>query len=114
MTEILIDFSTCSCVLFGGGNGWGKRIAETFVSLNCKTCIIEKDTTHDEIISAIQSSEIVFIAIPDSDIQSLLENYGDKFHDKIVLDCATNKSDFSDALIKLANTGVSVCSTHPI
>jgi prephenate dehydrogenase len=108
------EFNAQTVAVFGGGNGWGKLILETFDSLNSKTYVVEKDSTHDEIISAIQSSEIIFIAIPDSDIQSLLENYGDKFHNKIVLDCATNKSGFSDELIKLAITGVSVCSTHPM
>jgi prephenate dehydrogenase len=108
------QYSNLSCTVFGGGNGWGKCIAETFNSLNAKTIIIEKNATDEEITSSIHVSDIIFIAIPDRDIHALIKNYGDEFIGKIVLDCATNKSGFSEALQKLAENGVSVCSTHPM
>lgn len=112
--SILADVSTKTVSVIGGGNGWGKCIAETFASLQAKTIIIEIDATPQEIISSIQASDIIFIAIPDSDINLLIENYGDQFRGKILLDCATNKSGFSEALNKLTEKDVSVCSTHPM
>lgn len=114
MTETLTDFSTLSCVVFGGGNGWGKRIVDTLTSLHAKTCIVEIDTAEEETLSNIRASDVIFIAIPDHQIYSLIEKLGDQFAGKIVLDCATNKRDFSEALLKLAETGVGVCSTHPM
>lgn len=114
MTHSLRDISTLSCAVFGGGNGWGKRIAETLASLECKTIIIEKDASQEQINSGIHASDIIFIAIPDSEILNLITAYGNQFIGKLVLDCATNKSGFSDALNKLADNGVSVCSTHPM
>ena len=108
------DISKLNCLIFGGGNGWGKCIAETFTSLKAKTFIIEIDSTEQEIISGIQASDIIFIAIPDSEIDALIKNYGDQFHGKILLDCATNKTGYSKALHNLAENGMSVCSTHPM
>jgi prephenate dehydrogenase len=110
----LVELSTQTVCVFGGGNGWGQCIVETFANLNAKTIIVEKDATRQEIMSSIHDSDIIFIAIPDSDINTLLENYSDSFNGKIVLDCATNKSGFSESLIKLADHGLSVCSTHPM
>ncbi|HWS40429.1 MAG TPA: prephenate dehydrogenase/arogenate dehydrogenase family protein, partial [Arenimonas sp.] len=114
MKNELANISKLNCVVFGGGNGWGKCIAETFTALKATVRIIEKDSTEQEIISAIQTSDIVFIAIPDSDIDTLFKKYGHQLHGKILLDCATNKAGFSDALHKLAKDDISVCSTHPM
>jgi prephenate dehydrogenase len=113
-TSPIVDLSIQTACVFGGGNGWGKCIAETFASLDAKTIIIEKDAKPEEIISSMHASDIIFIAIPDSDINALLENYGNQFQGKILLDCATNKSGFSQALVQLAERGISVCSTHPM
>ncbi|HWR95889.1 MAG TPA: prephenate dehydrogenase/arogenate dehydrogenase family protein, partial [Arenimonas sp.] len=103
----------CACV-FGGGNGWGRRIAEALEGLSVKTRIIEKDASHVQIVQAIRQSTLVFIAIPDSAINPLLLEYGAMLDGKILIDCATNKAGFAETLQQLAGKGVSVCSTHPM
>ncbi len=108
------EFNVQTVAVFGGGNGWGKRIAETFISLGAETYVIEKDATPAEIISAIELSNIIFIAIPDRAINALLLKYYEQLQNKIILDCATNKSGFSESFKNLADHGASVCSTHPM
>lgn len=106
--------SSQTVTVFGGGNGWGKRIAEAFCSLGAKPLVIEKEAVTADIITAIESSSIVFIAIPDHAINALLLEFHTQLQDKIILDCATNKTGFSESLIKLADCGASICSTHPM
>lgn len=108
------DLCTQTVCIFGGGNGWGKRIVEALDGLGATTVVIEKQATTAEIIAALEISDCAFIAIPDNDINALIEKYADSFASKIVLDCATNKSGFSRSLKKLAERGASVCSTHPM
>jgi prephenate dehydrogenase len=108
------ELSMQAVLIFGGGNGWGKRINDAFCSLGAITSVIEKQATPDEIISAIKSSDIVFIAIPDHAINPLLLEFYLLLQDKIILDCATNKCGFSNTLQQLAGNGARVCSTHPM
>ncbi len=82
--------------------------------MGAKTCVIEKDAASADIIAAIESSDIVFIAIPDPAIQALLCDYRDQLLDKIILDCATNKTGFSATLLQMAEHGARICSTHPM
>ena len=95
------EFNAQTVAVFGGGNGWGKRIAETLANAGSAVRIIEK-------------SDVVFIAIPDAAIDTLLKNFQEPLKTKIILDCATNKSGFSAALQQLADDGASICSTHPM
>lgn len=101
------------CV-FGGGNGWGRRIVEAAQGLDAKTIVIEKDATPAETIAALEASSCIFIAIPDNAISALLAEHAANLQGKIVLDCASNKSSFSAALERLADGTASVCSTHPM
>jgi prephenate dehydrogenase len=103
-----------SACVFGGGNGWGRRIVEALDGLSAETRIIEKDASHAQIVQALRQSTLVFIAIPDSAINPLLLEYGAALGGKILIDCATNKAGFGETLQQLAGSGVSVCSTHPM
>ena len=52
------DFSrfnlcTQTVCIFGGGNGWGKRIVEALDGLGATTVVIEKQATPAEIIAAL-------------------------------------------------------------
>ena len=114
MSESLKDMATLSCLVFGGGNGWGKCIAETLKAHGAAVCIIEKDQSLDVVQAAIKASTLVFIAIPDAAISSLLHTYSELLKTKIILDCATNKTGFQAELQQLASLGASVCSTHPM
>lgn len=102
-----------ACV-FGGGNGWGKRIVAALDGLAAGIHIIEIDASHDDIVQAITDSHLVFMAIPDSAINPLLLEYGALLNGKILIDCATNKSGFGETLQRLAENGVCVCSSHPM
>lgn len=101
------------CV-FGGGNGWGKRIAETMNTAGFDIRVVEKEAGPAEINRAITESALLFIAIPDPAIDGLLSDYGKAMQGRILIDCATNKSGFSGRLQELASSGVSVCSSHPM
>lgn len=103
-----------SVCVFGGGNGWGRRIAETVASAGGTVHIIEKDHDNDAALTAINQSDAVFIAIPDAAIEALLSRFHELLKTKIILDCATNKTRFSAAMHRLANEGASICSTHPM
>jgi prephenate dehydrogenase len=103
-----------SACVFGGGNGWGRRIVEALNGLGATTRILEKDATHDDIVQTINRSRLVFIAIPDGAIDPLLIEYGALLNGRILIDCATNKSGFGETLQRLAENGVCVCSTHPM
>jgi prephenate dehydrogenase len=102
-----------ACV-FGGGNGWGARIVAALDGMAAGIRIIEIDASHEDIVQAITHSHLVFMAIPDSAINPLLLEYGAMLSGKILLDCATNKTGFGASLRRLAESGVSVCSTHPM
>jgi prephenate dehydrogenase len=108
------DSLKLTCTVFGGGNGWGKRIAETMESAGGTIHIIEKDHVSDAVLAAINQSDVVFIAIPDGAIEGLLTTFHESLKAKIILDCATNKTGFSAAMQRLANGGASICSTHPM
>jgi prephenate dehydrogenase len=108
------DSLKLTCTVFGGGNGWGKRIAETMESAGGTIHIIEKEDDTDDALTAIHQSDAVFIAIPDAGIEALLAAFHEPLKTKIILDCATNKSGFSAAMQRLAADGASICSTHPM
>jgi prephenate dehydrogenase len=101
------------CV-FGGGNGWGKRVAETMRTAGFDVIIVEKDASNADIRQAISASALLFVAIPDPAINSLLQDHGKAMHGRMLIDCATNKSGFSKRLQELASEGVSICSSHPM
>jgi len=101
------------CV-FGGGNGWGKRVAETMRTAGFDVRIVEKDASNADIRQAISASALLFVAIPDPAINSLLQDHGKAMHGRMLIDCATNKSGFSKRLQELASEGVSICSSHPM
>jgi prephenate dehydrogenase len=109
------SISSASAVVFGGGSGWGKRVFYTLQHLAGNTQIIEKDASRQQIDDEIENSEIVFLAIPDDQINGLLIGIEHLLtQDKIIIDCATNKSEFGETLRQIAESGPSVCSTHPL
>ncbi len=109
-----IPLSIQAACVFGGGNGWGARIVAALDGMAAGIRIIEIDASHEDIVQAITSSHLVFIAIPDSAINPLLLEYGALLDGRILIDCATNKTGFGANLQRLADEGVSVCSTHPM
>ena len=109
-----IPLSIQAACVFGGGNGWGARIVAALDGMAAGIRIIEIDASHEDIVQAITSSHLVFIAIPDSAINPLLLEYGAFLDGRILIDCATNKTGFGANLQRLADEGVSVCSTHPM
>jgi len=102
-----------SAVVFGGGAGWGSRIRDVLVQLGSEVRVVEKDAASADVRGAIDSSDIVFLAIPDNLIESVLTSWRGRLTGKIVIDCASNKSGFERALKELA-VDASVCSTHPM
>src|ERR1035437_4434627 len=107
--------ASSSAVVFGGASGWGKRVHDTLQHVVRNTQIIEIDASHQQIGEAIESSQIIFLAIPDDAIKDLLIDTENLFaKDKIVIDCATNKIEFEKTLRQIAVSGPSVCSTHPM
>jgi prephenate dehydrogenase len=102
------ELSTQTVTVFGGG------IADACCSLGAKLLVIEKEAAPADCIAALELSSVVFIAIPDPAINELLLEFKDFLQDKIILDCATNKSGFSNMLQQLAECGARVCSTHPM
>lgn len=106
------DFSV---VVFGGGRGWGERIVGAFLQIIPKVQIIEKDATPDEVKRAVETNDVIFLAVPDPEINGILiETRNLLVKDKVILDCATNKNGFAYTLKDIANSGASVCSTHPM
>lgn len=114
MTSPAANPEILTACVFGGGNGWGRRIAETLAGLGAEIRIIEKDTGREQAEHAVNQSALVFIAIPDGAIDTLLLEYSGLLKGKMLIDCATNKSGFGETLVRLADAGVSVCSTHPM
>lgn len=104
-----------SVVVFGGGGGWGKRIVDAFEKLNYAVKIIETDNTPEEAKKAVENNNIIFLAVPDPQINGILiKTKSFLVKDKVILDCATNKIGFANTLSEIANSGASVCSTHPM
>ena len=114
MTPQNAGFLQAACTVFGGGNGWGRRIAETIAGAGGRVLVIEKDDGSDAALAAINESDVVFIAIPDAGIDALLTQFHEPLKSKFLLDCATNKRGFGDSLKRLADDGAGVCSTHPM
>ena len=112
MTDLSVELE--SICVFGGGNGWGKRIAETLSAGGFDVAILEQGATDAEIRNAISDSTLIFIAIPDTGIDDLLRSYGEAMYGRMLIDCATSKTGFSDRLCELAENGVSICSSHPM
>ena len=108
------ELTTLTMCVFGGGNGWGRRIAETIAGAGGRVLVIEKDDGSDAALAAINESDVVFIAIPDAGIDALLTQFHEPLKSKFLLDCATNKRGFGDSLKRLADDGAGVCSTHPM
>ena len=105
------DFSV---VVFGGGRGWGKRIVDALKPI-CKVQIVEKAATPDEVKKAVENNDVIFLAVPDPAINGILiETRSFLVKGKAILDCATNKIGFANTLKDIANSGASVCSTHPM
>ena len=101
--------------VFGGGSGWGKRIAEALGALGEPVSIIEKEHGPEAVRRVINGSRAIIIAIPDAGIDALLALHDAQFSaDTLLIECATNKSGFAERLHALAGRGVSVCSTHPM
>ena len=104
-----------SAVVFGGGGGWGRRVADALQHLARDVRVIEKDATPVQIRQAIGASGVVFLALPDNLIDAMLQaNRQQLAAGKIVIDCASNKSGFASTLKQIAGAGASVCSTHPM
>ncbi|HEY2396141.1 MAG TPA: prephenate dehydrogenase/arogenate dehydrogenase family protein [Rudaea sp.] len=100
--------------VFGGAAGWGRRVSEVLERHARSVCIIEKDTTTDDALAAVDASSIVFLALPDNHIDATLNTMRQHLAGKIVIDCASNKSGFARTLEQIAASGTSVCSTHPM
>lgn len=101
-------------VVFGGANGWGKRIYDVLAD-DHNVDIIEKESTPKDVYNAISKHDVTVLAIPDSEINSvLLEAEDILITGKAIVDCATNKNGFSETLSRLSVSGASVCSTHPM
>ena len=104
-----------SAVIFGGATGWGKRIYDSVDTIIDEVSIIEVGASPTETIDFVKKCDLIFIAIPDSQINSkLIEIRNFLRKDQIVIECATSKSGFSNTLKEIAVSGVSVCSTHPM
>lgn len=99
--------------VFGGGNGWGKKIASLAQDVAKFVRVIEKEASEGQQQEAVRSSDIIFLAAPDPEINAILHRIREHIGDASLLDCATNKSGFAATLQEIAR-GVSVCSTHPM
>lgn len=110
-----VFLNSASAVVFGGAHGWGKRAYDSLQSMAKNTRIIEKDASRNDIGEAIEKSQVIFLAIPDNDINGLLvSDISILTKGKTIIDCATNKSGFAKTLKQIGETGASVCSTHPM
>jgi len=108
------DLRDAPVVVFGGGAGWGRRICDVLEQRARSVRVIERETAADDVRAAVDASVIVFLAIPDNQIDAALRTMRDRLAGKIVIDCASNKNGFAAILKQLAASGTSVCSTHPM
>lgn len=99
--------------IFGAADGWGKKMAEIAEHLQMRVIKIDPELGPETCDSrkAVEQADIIFLAAPDTKIRKILEETRDLLKGKIVLDCATSKSDFEDILIEISEKN-SVCSTH--
>lgn len=105
--------STQAIVIFGGENGWGKKIADICQGVARAVTIVDQGTSGADAHDAIAQADTIFLAAPDTEIGKILDEHRSLLRAKILLDCATNKSDFADALKEIAQD-CDVCSTHPM
>jgi prephenate dehydrogenase len=105
-----------SCVIFGGKGRWGKRICEATESLGYRVEVVEEDDySPKRAVSTAQNNDVIFFSTPDDKIKGILLDIRRTLgKSKMVIDCATNKSDFANELKQIASEGTSVCSTHPM
>lgn len=101
--------------VFGGANGWGKKIADICRHLKMQVLIVDPKDPEHSLTSrdAASQADIIFFAATDTEIRGIIDETRDLLTGKIVLDCATNKSAFTDLLKELSTTN-SVCTTHPM
>ena len=104
---------TQALVVFGGLNGWGKKIADTCRDVARAVAIVDQTTSNVDARNAVTHADTVFLAAPDSEIRNILQSHRDLLREKNLLDCATSKSNFSDLLKEIAQK-CDVCSTHPM
>jgi len=104
-----------SVVVYGGGGGWGKNIVEASTGISRRVSVVEHDATLAEVIAAAQNNDVLTLATPDPAINKILIEIRQSLtREKIILDCASNKSGFATTLKEIAEDGASVCSTHPM
>lgn len=106
-----------SFVVFGGRGNWGGLICRALEEAGTKPRIIVLESTQEERVEAISNSDVVILAISDIDTLKTLEQFRHVFINnpgKILIDCASSKSPFAGMLREIANSGTSVCSTHPM
>lgn len=110
--NILQDLSVA---VFGGGGLWGGLITEACSKQAKNVQVIEREATPEDAILAAQQNDVIFLAVPDIEINGILiEIRSFLGKSKVLLDCATNKSGFGDTLEQIAYEGTSICSTHPM
>lgn len=105
-----------SFVVFGGQGSWGSLICRALEEAGKKPQIIVLESTPEERVEAIKNNDVVILAISDIDTFDTLDKFRHIFiHNpgKIFVDCASSKSRFADMLREIADSGTSVCSTHP-
>ncbi len=103
-----------TAVVFGANNGWGKKLASTLQDAQALVYRVDIDTPTSEVDAALAASNLICLAIPDDAIAGWLACHASRLYGKCLIDCATNKDGFTEALETLANEGVSICSTHPM
>jgi len=99
--------------VFGGGRGWGAKIAQTGIKLGADIGIVELNTTTADRDRLVDEADIVFLAAPDTEIGGIITTVRNGLLGKSVLDCATSKGAFQKELIEVSRNS-SVCSTHPM
>lgn len=102
-------------VVFGGAAGWGKRVHDVLQHRVRELRVVEKGDSPQAAAAAVAASTLVFLAIPDADIDGVLAAQRDRLGaGHMVIDCASNKTGFAATLSRIAAAGASVCSTHPM
>jgi prephenate dehydrogenase len=106
-----------SFVVFRGHGSWGSLICRASEDAGKKPQIIVLDSTPEERAEAIKNNDAVILAISDIDTFDTLDKFRHIFTQnpgKIFIDCASSKSRFANMLREIADSGTSVCSTHPM